>query len=128
MLVEAIVLLGVSRAVVRALPFRFLAPHLGRQNRETQRTIAAAQQQIASRAAKAIAMISPHTPWDSNCLAQAVAGKLMLRMRSVPTTLYMGLKHEEAALKAHAWLRAGERLVTGGSIASQYNVVACYGK
>ncbi|MGB1249838.1 MAG: lasso peptide biosynthesis B2 protein [Candidatus Promineifilaceae bacterium] len=128
MLVEAAVLLGVSRAIVLLLPFRFFAPYLGQQSSETSHAPAAPQQQIASRVMAMIDMVSPRTPWNSNCLAQAITGKLMLRSRGVPSTLYMGLRNEAAELKAHAWLRAGDMFVTGGVIASQYKVVTFYGK
>ena len=53
--------------------------------------------------AQAIRRISPHTLWDSNCLAQAIAGRVMLRCRLITSTLYFGITKDAAGqLEAHA--------------------------
>lgn len=127
-LLEATVLLALSRCAVLVLPLRLLGPCLGHLNCETPKACTGSHQLIAQQMATAIAMVSPYTPWRSNCLAQAISGKLMLRVRGISSTLYLGLSNKGTQLAAHAWLRVGEQMVTGGAIATQYKVVAFYGK
>ncbi|MDV3348225.1 MULTISPECIES: lasso peptide biosynthesis B2 protein [Cyanobacteriota] len=128
MLLEATVLLALSRCAVLVLPLRLLGSCLGHLNCETPKVCTGSHQLIAQQIATAITMVSPYTPWRSNCLAQAISGKLMLRMRGISSTLYLGLSNEGTQLAAHAWLRVGEQTITGGAIAAQYQVVAFYGK
>ena len=72
--------------------------------------------------------LARNLPWECQCLVQAVAGKAMLRRRSMPTTLYLGVaKDENARLCAHAWLRCGDVIVTGREGADRFSVVSTFG-
>ena len=74
-----------------------------------------------------MATVARHLPWDCTCLAQALAGKAMLRVRGVPSTLYLGLaKTGEVQLQAHAWLRCGERILTGWQEKGRFTVIATF--
>lgn len=85
------------------------------------------QQNEVQQVAWAIRAVSRRTPWQSNCLAQAVAGQLMLRRRRIAGTLYIGvMKNGADALAAHAWLRSHEIIVTGGGQLDRYRVIACF--
>lgn len=65
------------------------------------------------------------TPWRTPCLAQAVAGKAMLRRRKVRSTLYLGVAREGGTtLSAHAWLCCDKVYVTGGPGHEAYSVIA----
>jgi hypothetical protein len=71
--------------------------------------------------------MSRHLPGECKCLAQAVAAKMMLGRRGVPSTLYLGLaKDEQQKLRAHAWLRSGEVIVTGARERDKFHVVATF--
>ena len=76
----------------------------------------------------AVRTMSRRTPWNSNCLAQAIAAKRMLRRRGTACTLYLGLaKDAHDELAAHAWLRCGNRVLTGGRLSQrQYTVVSTF--
>jgi hypothetical protein len=68
-------------------------------------------------------------PWDAKCLAQAVAGKWMLRRRGLPSSRYLDIDHglgDEAWLVAHAWLRCGTEFVTGEPQHERFTVLAAY--
>lgn len=46
----------------------------------------------------------------------AIAGKMMLKRRKIPSTLYLGITRDvekENSLKAYAWLRSGIHILTG---------------
>jgi hypothetical protein len=71
--------------------------------------------------------MSCYTPWLSNCLAKAIAGRCMLRRRRIASTLYFGMtKGEDGQLKAHAWLQSGGMTLTGGSNLDRYAVIATF--
>lgn len=124
MLVEALVLLGIARATVLGIPFKRIAPHLGQAQ---QATPPGAPTVSATRVAHAIYLVSRHTPWDSNCFAQALAAHVMLRRRQSANTLYLGVFKQGKEFAAHAWLRNGDLMVTGGAGHERYTVIACYG-
>ena len=59
-------------------------------------------------------------------MAQAIAGKLMLNLRGIASTMYLGvMKRDE--MKAHAWLRVGQRIITGRRGHQNYTVIARIG-
>lgn len=68
-------------------------------------------------------------PWRGACLERAIAGKLMLRLRGYPGTLFLGLVRLERGgpVKAHAWLRCGTLPVVGEETTTEaYAVVASF--
>jgi hypothetical protein len=124
LVIEALVLLGLSRATVLFIPFKRVAPHLGAMQQETPLGEFDAD---AQRVARAIYLVSRHTPWRSNCFAQALAGHVMLRRRRVANTLYLGVHKEGELFTAHAWLRNGDLIVTGRNGYARYVPIALYG-
>ena len=124
LLFEALVLLGMARATVLFIPFKRVAPHLGQAQHATA---PGDPSDIARRVAKAIYLVSRHTPWDSNCFAQALAGHVMLRRRHAASTLYLGVYKKAEEFAAHAWIRHADLIVTGGPGQERYTVIACYG-
>ena len=128
LLVEACLWLAVARLAILIVPFRRIAPHLGRHMEQLPEDAAPEQVAQARRVSWAVRAMSRHTPWQSACMAQAIAAKRLLQVRGVPSTLYMGLaKDESTSLQAHAWLRCGGFVVTGREGRERYSVVATFG-
>lgn len=133
LLVQVIFLLGVARLALRLIPFRRLARRLGPLQTETPPDAPPEHLAQARRIGLAIARVSPHTPWTSNCFPQALAAKYWLRRRRIPATLYLGvaLHRSDASsasqMAAHAWLRCGPLMVTGGQGHERYTVTARFG-
>ena len=76
---------------------------------------------------RTIGAVSQYTPWQSNCLAQALAASRMLRRRHLPHTLTLGVTQDAGqGLQAHAWLACGEQIVTGGANRHQFTAVALF--
>ncbi len=122
LVVEALAYLAVARLAVACLPFRVLARRLGVRQAETLTT--GAPDAMPSRVGWAVAAAARRTPWRSACLEQAIAAKAMLKRRGIEGTLYLGVaKHPT---EAHAWLRVGERNVTGGTDVGRFAVVASF--
>lgn len=122
LLLEAAARLFVARVMIALLPFRTIARRLGRQGSESPRD---ETHSAAPRIRWAIAAISRRAPWRCQCLEQAVAAKMMLRARRIPSTLYLGVE-PGAEAKAHAWLRSGSLFVTGGDASGRFAVLSTF--
>jgi len=136
-LIEAACALAVAQSAIHWLPFRWIAPRLGRLENATFGAspipgtasvhLKVGQSNQARRVAWAVQTLAHHLPWDSRCLAQAVAGKWMLQRRALPSTLYLGVDHgQEQWLEAHAWLRCGGEFVTGEPDYERFKVIAAF--
>ncbi len=124
---EALFWLGLSRLAVLTLPFRWITPYMGQARTVSPVDDVSVDVAQVRQIARAIRRTSPHTPWDSNCLAQALTAKRMLHRRRINCTLYLGLKKDDDnQLAAHAWLRSGSFILTGGSGLERYAVVVTF--
>ncbi|MEO8257340.1 MAG: lasso peptide biosynthesis B2 protein [Acidobacteriota bacterium] len=127
LLTEAVLCLGLARFSVCVVPSRWLLHRLGRQRYETRPDEDIRSTDAARRVGAAISGVSPYTPWRSNCLAQALAAHVLLRRRSISSTLYLCVTRERGRLEAHAVLRSGPYLITGGDDHERYTRVASFG-
>jgi hypothetical protein len=73
----------------------------------------------------AVATAARNLPWKPVCLPQAVAAQWMLRRKGIPSTLYLGID-PAGNYDAHAWVRAGAVIVTGGPSIQRYAVVSTF--
>ena len=63
----------------------------------------------------AIPRVAARLPWRADCMVQALAAKRWLGRHDIVTQLVIGARTDGTnPLDAHAWLKAGERIVTGG--------------
>ncbi len=57
-----------------------------------------------------------------------MAARMMLKRRRFSSTIYLGvLKDDQEGMKAHAWIRYGEQILTGAQGHRQFTVVATFG-
>lgn len=118
--IEAVITLGVARLLVRTVAIRWIARRLERQ---TIRPDVQAQEapDIAREVGWAVRAAAAKTPWKSACLAQALAGRWMLGRRGLHGTIRLGVaKDADGHLQAHAWLCAGDTVLTGGAQARRF--------
>lgn len=73
----------------------------------------------------AVAASARRLPWKPVCLPQAVTAQWMLRRRGIQSTLYLGTDPANQ-YNAHAWVRAGSVIVTGGDDPGRYIVVSTF--
>jgi Transglutaminase-like superfamily len=127
LLIEATVWLGLARLTIGVLPFRWLAPYLGQQQRESPTTDVPDAREHVRCISRAVLTMSRHAPWQSSCLAQAIAAKMMLQHRGICSTLYLGVaKDGDEGLVAHAWLRSGATVLTGEPGWERFTVVSTF--
>jgi hypothetical protein len=97
------------------LPFRRIAAWLGTPGAQSPTTATAEETRIAEEIGWAVGVVGRRVPWDGRCLAQALAATGMLRRRGLEGTVSFGARSgESAGFDAHAWLRLGSSVVTGG--------------
>jgi hypothetical protein len=124
-LVEAAWCLIFASARLRFLPFARLAPTLGRHMAESPDTDTPGALAAAQQVRWAVGAASRVMPRKPNCFPRAVAAISMLRRREVASTLYLGVDPARS-LEAHAWVRAGSILVTGGPDPGRFTVVSMF--
>lgn len=127
LLLEAGVALGLARLAIRTIPFRWSIRVCGDPMKESPDVVDAPAREQAELVAWAVNTARLFTPWDSNCLAQAMAAAWMLQRRAVATTTYLGVMAiGEDELAAHAWLRCGPNILVGDGQLDAFSVVSSF--
>ncbi len=124
---EAWIFLAFARLVLVFVPFRKIAKMLGKAMYEAPADL---QQDPIALAGVSTAIIRAGTrsPWRTKCFEQAIAAKIMLRLRGISTTVYFGInKSNQSEMRAHAWLKVNNTIVTGGPDISQFTIVSWFG-
>lgn len=128
---EAFISISISRFLIIFFAFKTIAKRLGDHQQESPQEITPALQLKAIEIEKAIKKVSLYTPFRSLCFEQALCGKIMLKRRKIPSTIYFGLAKENnpdrTQLKAHAWLRSGQHILTGKKGKNNFKVVSFFG-
>lgn len=72
---------------------------------------------LVDRVAYVVPRAAARVPWRADCLVQALAAQRWLGRKRIPTTFHIGLPTESSdEFEAHAWLKHGEIVVTGGDL------------
>jgi hypothetical protein len=66
----------------------------------------------ALRVGHAVGRVARLLPWHPTCLRQALAVQRMLRRRSIPCRLHLGISHPSVGT-AHAWVTVDDQPVVG---------------
>ena len=126
MVLEAFLLSGWYRHAMLHFPFPRIASTLGKPGLETPRH--AVQTETVRSIAWAVGAACRRTPWQSQCLVQALTARKMLSRRRIGCTLYMGARRTpQGEAQAHAWVRSGPLFVCGGDGSRDYAVTSLYG-
>ncbi|MFT7381014.1 MAG: hypothetical protein ACI9Z3_000894 [Roseivirga sp.] len=128
LLIEILILLGMARLSVLLFPFKRIANWMGKSNYETTTAMDEGLHAGLVRLSSGIEAVSKYTFWKSNCFAQVLCAHWILKRKNIPHTIYFGLlKEDTIQMKAHAWLRAGNKIVTGRKGHKDYTVVGKFG-
>ncbi|WP_271438360.1 lasso peptide biosynthesis B2 protein [Pontixanthobacter luteolus] len=124
---EAAVLLAYARLLVRFVPLSKWrkeiavsrrsgdggAPRMGGQRRDDAKLVR-----------RTIKRVGRNVPVEFVCLPQALTARWMLSRRNVPTELLLGTRFSaEENREFHAWLKAGDFMVTGDCVESEYAIL-----
>ncbi len=124
-LVEAVALCTVASVLLKVVTFRRLAPRLGQHKAVSPTEADRANRRQVARVGWAIAAAARHLPWRPVCFPQAITAQWMLRRRGIPSTLYLGADPARG-YDAHAWVRAGTMIVTGGPRQDRFVIVSSF--
>jgi len=126
---EALIALAIARIAMVVLPFRRIAAWMGTPGAETPVTATAAEIRVAEEIGWAVGVLARRVPWDGRCLAQAMAATGMLRRRGLEGTVTFGVcRGQTTDLEAHAWLRFGSCMVTGGPGHQRFNTFTTFAR
>lgn len=78
--------------------------------------------EIVERVSRIIPAAAGRVPWRSDCLVQAIAAQAMLAAAGVAGRIVLGVDRAQAGIEPHAWLMAGDAVVTGGPV-ERYTVL-----
>ncbi|NCS64714.1 MAG: hypothetical protein COS39_06420 [Hydrogenophilales bacterium CG03_land_8_20_14_0_80_62_28] len=122
-------LLGGARLATLLLPFRRLAPHLGKHlgNTAFSPLLAPGQVARAAQIGQVVELAARYAPWRARCHEQAIVARVWLGGFKIPYVLYYGVgKGMDGTLQAHAWVCAGPVNVTGGDSWAEFTVVGAF--
>ena len=126
---EALLALSMARVAMVCFSFRRIAAWLGMAGVESPLTTTAAEIRIAKDVGWAVGVLARRVPWDGRCLAQALAAMWMLRRRGLEGTVSFGAgRSKSASFDAHAWLRVGSCIVTGGPGQERFNLFTTFAR
>ncbi len=87
---------------------------LGQRQATPPRPVPPGRNGLLDRVALAVPRAAARVPWRADCWVQALAAQSWLAREGVPAEIWIGVRQDRGAFEAHAWLRSGERAVTGG--------------
>ena len=126
MIPEAIWFTAWHRFQILHRPFAKLSPKIGTFGAETawDAEIPTAVPEVQ----RIVKAVSRRMPWTCNCMVRALTMKKMLARRGIPSTLYMGVAMDgNGNMEAHAWLRCGNRYISGKTEMNRFTVAGTYG-
>ncbi len=76
------------------------------------------QQALLERVAYAVPIMGLRVPWRSDCVVQALAARRWLARGGIGSRVCIGVRNDADGFQAHAWLKVGDRIVTGGDVSA----------
>ncbi len=119
MVLEAALLLLLARLLVAHVRMRHWRRRLDTVGASVPTREADQARRVHLEVARVVRAVSRHVPFRAVCLPQAMAAQWMLRRRSIPSQLVVGVRRAATAsgFEYHAWLSAaGECLIGAGAI------------
>lgn len=124
MFLVAFILSGIARALIIAVPLKKFQCYIGIPNEDSPyKNICLQDWQTIKRVRYLSLLACKYTPWESKCLVRALVVCWILKHYNIPTTLYLGVAKDKTLL-AHAWLRCGPCIITGGDVQRNFVEVA----
>ena len=113
--------------LVRFIPLRWFNSLLGEYKKETIVDLDKSHLDLVHLVKKNIRRWKRFLPWKVKCFEEAIVAKKILERYNIQTTLYLGVnKDNNNELNAHAWLKAGSKIITGEKGFERFVVVGFY--
>jgi len=124
--IEAGCMLAFFRVALNFLPVQKLTAWMGRPADESTSRLQGEEAQILRRVEWSIDAVVRHFPVTFVCFPQCLAAYFMLRRRHISSKLFYGVTRDANQLKAHTWVKVGNRTVVGGDVESGFTVLATF--
>lgn len=122
--IEAACMLTFFRIALNFLPVQKLTAWMGGA---AQPSLAQEEPgQTLRRIAWSIDSVVRHFPLTFVCFPQCLAAYFMLRRRHIASKLFYGVTRDADQLKAHTWVKVGDRTVVGGELESRFTVLTTF--
>jgi hypothetical protein len=121
--VEASCMLTFFRFALNFLPVQRLTAWMGTDARALSSLAPAKALETIRRVEWSIGAVVRHGPLTFVCFPQCLAAYFMLRRRHIASKLFYGVTRDADQLKAHTWVKVGDRTVVGGDVESQFTVL-----
>lgn len=121
---EAAITIPLAWLLLRLVPFKRIAAWLGTPGGESPTLLPEGSIALGNEIGWAVRRAAFRLPGEARCLVQGLAAAALARRRRLPTTLYLGVaRSKEDKLEAHAWVRCGDRVVTGRAGHTRFQIV-----
>lgn len=124
-------LLGLAKLSIKTLPFKWVSKGFGvklNANQSTSPQITNQQKKRVIRLYKMIKLAAIYTPWNSNCLPQAMVARIYCAMYKIPYKFFIGVERSTSSkgLNLHAWVMTGPIALTGGNCFKTHTILLSY--
>jgi Uncharacterised nucleotidyltransferase/Transglutaminase-like superfamily len=124
--IEAGFMLTFFRIALSFLPVQKLTRWMSRPHKTHFFISQQKEAQTLRRIEWSIDAIVRHFPLTFVCFPQCLAAYFMLRRRHIASKLFYGVAREANQLKAHTWVKVGDRTVVGGEVESGFTILATF--
>jgi hypothetical protein len=121
--VEAACMLTFFRLALNFLPVQRLTAWMGTDAQALSSVSQGKAIETIRRVEWSIGAVVRHGPLTFVCFPQCLAAYFMLRRRHIASKLFYGVTRDADQLKAHTWVKVGDRTVVGGDVESQFTVL-----
>ncbi len=114
---------AIFRFQIKFIKPKKLKKHWGKEGVESDTEESREHYLFAAHVSQTVNRICNKTSWESKCLVRALTAQRMLVKQGIPSTMYLGVREDNGKMLAHAWLRVGKMIVTGGEVCDGFTVV-----
>jgi hypothetical protein len=123
---EAGFMLTFFRIALSFLPMEKLTAWMSRAHLAEPSLSERRQAQLMRRIEWSIDAVVRHAPLKFVCFPQCLAAYFMLRRRRIASKLFYGVTRDDDQLKAHTWVKVGDRTIAGGDVESRFTVLTTF--
>ena len=124
---EALITSAYVRFTLSFLPFKIVKSWLGKTNARPNVELSPAQLLQIKKTYHTLKLCDKYAFWKTECYTLALTGKILLRRRNIPSTLYIGWKKDNDKYEGHAWLKtANDAVISGNMDLTQFQVNAFF--
>lgn len=121
---EAWITIALARLILVFVPFSKIVPMMGTAVDANEKVIECKHDFYYIQVA--INRACRYSFWRTKCFEQALCAKWMLKRRKYASTIYFGIKKEQAGnqMQAHAWVICNNEIITGGRQAGEFMIIS----